>query len=209
MRNLRTTIALLAMPTLFYAQTLTYSGQTTATSIEALSANSQNSKKKDETPEQARKLVMAQLNNFRGFSVSVDELKKGDNELDEPSMSEKKNNYADYLQKMETVLTRNLKTIETDAIKDAQQIAEKSKILSALNILKSANCLVEKKDGQFARQKDLEGNEIVVWNDEITAPVAVRYAWADNPKATIYNAASFPAVPFRTDDWPGVTINNK
>jgi sialate O-acetylesterase len=55
----------------------------------------------------------------------------------------------------------------------------------------------------------LEGNEIVVWSDEITAPVAVRYAWADNPKATLYNGAGFPAVPFRTDDWPGVTVNNK
>ena len=162
MRNLRTTIALLALPTLFHAQTLTYSGQTSA-SIAGASAAAPTTKIKDETPEQARKLVMTLLNNFRGYSVTSDELKKGDSEIDEPSSSEKKNNYAEYLQKMDRLLNRNLKAIETDAINDALQIAEKSKIQSALNILKSANCLVEKKDGQFTRQKDLEGNEIVAF----------------------------------------------
>jgi hypothetical protein len=163
MRNLRTTIALLALPALFHAQTLTYSGQPSA-SIAGATTAAPTSKMKDETPEQARKLVMTLLNNFRGFSVAAsDELKKVDSESDEPSMSEKKNNYAEYLQKMERLLNRNLKAIETDAVNDALQVAEKSKIYSALNILKSANCLVEKKDGQFARQKDLEGNEIVAF----------------------------------------------
>lgn len=161
MRNLRTTVALLALPALFHAQTLTYTGQNNTANIGAVTTTTTN--RKDETPEQARKLVMAQLNNFRGFAAALDEVKKSENELDEPSMSEKKNNYAEYLQKMERILNRNLKTLETDAVSDAQQIAEKSKILSALNILKSANCLVEKKDGQFARQRDLEGNEIVAF----------------------------------------------
>jgi len=45
-------------------------------------------------------------------------------------------------------------------------------------------------------------NTIIVWNDTITAPVAVRYAWADNPdKANLYNKENLPASPFRTDDW--------
>ena len=40
-------------------------------------------------------------------------------------------------------------------------------------------------------------------------PVAVRYAWGDNPEGcNLYNGAGLPASPFRTDDWPGVTINN-
>jgi sialate O-acetylesterase len=30
-------------------------------------------------------------------------------------------------------------------------------------------------------------------------PTAVRYAWADNPEATLINKAGLPAVPFRTD----------
>jgi hypothetical protein len=33
----------------------------------------------------------------------------------------------------------------------------------------------------------------------------VRYAWADNPACNLANQAGLPAVPFRTDDWPGVT----
>ncbi len=43
----------------------------------------------------------------------------------------------------------------------------------------------------------------------VSDPVAVRYAWADNPICNLYSAAGLPTTPFRTDDWPGVTINNK
>jgi hypothetical protein len=179
MRNLRTTLVLLALPALFHAQTLSYTSQSNASSNADITAASPNSTKKDETPEQARKLVMALLNNFRGFSIPLDEIKKGDSELDEPSMSERKNNYADYLQKMEILLNRNLKAIETDAINDVQQLAEKSKILSALNILKSANCLVDKKEGQFVRQKDLQGNEIVAFALEQLRSNA-RYGMVEN-----------------------------
>jgi hypothetical protein len=179
MRNLRTTLALLAVPALFHAQTLTYTSQNKSADILTMTAPQPNATKKDETPEQARKLVMAHLNNFRGYSVSIDEIKKGDSIMDEPSMSEKKNNYADYLQKMESVLNRNLKAIETDAINDAQQTTEKSKIFAALNILKSANCLVEKKEGQFARQKDLQGNEIVAFGLDPLRSNA-RYGFVEN-----------------------------
>ncbi len=48
----------------------------------------------------------------------------------------------------------------------------------------------------------IEGNKVVVWNDGIAQPVAVRYAWADNPQgADLYNKEGLPASPFRTDDW--------
>jgi sialate O-acetylesterase len=53
----------------------------------------------------------------------------------------------------------------------------------------------------------IEGTDILVSSPAIATPVAVRYAWANNPAATLYNAAGFPAVPFRTDDWPGETLN--
>jgi sialate O-acetylesterase len=44
-------------------------------------------------------------------------------------------------------------------------------------------------------------NEVVVWNDTINNPVAVRYAWVDNTdKANLYNKEGLPASPFRTDD---------
>lgn len=48
----------------------------------------------------------------------------------------------------------------------------------------------------------IDGGKVVVWSDEVTSPVAVRYAWADNPdSANLYNREGLPAAPFRTDDW--------
>ena len=47
----------------------------------------------------------------------------------------------------------------------------------------------------------IEGDSVVVWNDDIDDPAAVRYAWADNPEgANLYNRSGLPASPFRTDD---------
>jgi sialate O-acetylesterase len=45
-----------------------------------------------------------------------------------------------------------------------------------------------------------------VYADEVTNPVAVRYAWAnDAGDANLYNKEGFPAMPFRTDNWKGIT----
>ena len=45
-----------------------------------------------------------------------------------------------------------------------------------------------------------EGDKVVVWNDDISNPMYVRYAWADNPDgANLYNQEGLPASPFRTD----------
>ncbi len=51
----------------------------------------------------------------------------------------------------------------------------------------------------------IEGNEVVVYCDEVENPEAVRYAWADNPECNLVNSEGLPAVPFRTDDWKGIT----
>ena len=50
----------------------------------------------------------------------------------------------------------------------------------------------------------IEGNEVIVYSDKVTEPVAVRYAWADNPECNLINSEGLPAVPFRTDDWKGI-----
>lgn len=56
----------------------------------------------------------------------------------------------------------------------------------------------------------IEGNDIVVSSDAVTSPVAVRFAWADNPDdANLFNKEGLPAVPFRTDTWKGVTEAGK
>lgn len=51
----------------------------------------------------------------------------------------------------------------------------------------------------------IEGNEVVVYSDKVPLPEAVRYAWADNPECNLVNSAGLPAIPFRTDDWKGIT----
>jgi sialate O-acetylesterase len=55
----------------------------------------------------------------------------------------------------------------------------------------------------------IDGNTVIVSSAKVAKPIAVRYAWANNPACNLYNKAGLPASPFRTDDWPGCTINNK
>ena len=48
-------------------------------------------------------------------------------------------------------------------------------------------------------EAQIAGETIVVRSAKVRAPVAVRYAWANNPAVNLYNAAGLPAAPFRTD----------
>lgn len=53
-------------------------------------------------------------------------------------------------------------------------------------------------DGKFVpATAHVNGNTIVLTTAEITTPCSVRYAWADNPPATVFNTAGLPAAPFR------------
>ncbi|HLH54038.1 MAG TPA: sialate O-acetylesterase [Verrucomicrobiae bacterium] len=56
---------------------------------------------------------------------------------------------------------------------------------------------------------EIEGKQVVVSAPGVEKPVAVRYAWDIDPVCNLYNASGLPAVPFRTDDWPGITLNHK
>ena len=47
----------------------------------------------------------------------------------------------------------------------------------------------------------IEEGKVAVSSDAVPGPVAVRYAWAANPKCNLVNEAGLPASPFRTDDW--------
>lgn len=55
----------------------------------------------------------------------------------------------------------------------------------------------------------IQGNQVLVSSDEVANPVAVRYAWADNPVCNFYNGADLPASPFKTDSWADVTLSKK
>ncbi len=54
------------------------------------------------------------------------------------------------------------------------------------------------RDGIYMWAKaKLDGNQVVVWNDELSEPVHVRYAWAQNPEdANLYSVSGLPTVPF-------------
>jgi sialate O-acetylesterase len=55
----------------------------------------------------------------------------------------------------------------------------------------------------------IEGDNVIVSSPLVPKPVAVRYAWQSNPLATLFNGAGLPAVPFRTDHWPGITEDHR
>ena len=52
----------------------------------------------------------------------------------------------------------------------------------------------------FANAK-IEGDAVLVWSDKVPAPVAVRYAWAENPVCNLYNSEELPMLQFHTDEW--------
>jgi sialate O-acetylesterase len=56
--------------------------------------------------------------------------------------------------------------------------------------------------------KIIGSDAVEVWSDSVSEPIAVRYAWADNPVCNLYSGEDLPLTPFRTDDWPGVTAHN-
>lgn len=48
------------------------------------------------------------------------------------------------------------------------------------------------------------GWPVVVESPEVPHPVAVRYAWADNPECNLKTVSGLPVGPFRTDDWDDI-----
>jgi hypothetical protein len=51
----------------------------------------------------------------------------------------------------------------------------------------------------------INGSNVVVWSDNVSAPVAVRYAVADGSMTNLQNIEGLPAFPFRTDIWSSPT----
>jgi len=58
------------------------------------------------------------------------------------------------------------------------------------------------KDKKFVwADAQIVGGKVFVSSPEVEEPAAVRYAWGNNPEATLYNKDGLPASPFRTDNW--------
>ncbi len=60
-----------------------------------------------------------------------------------------------------------------------------------------------------AMARIVDKDTMEVWADGVSEPVAVRYAWADNPVCNVQNKEGLPVTPFRSDDWPGTTAETR
>lgn len=63
-------------------------------------------------------------------------------------------------------------------------------IAGADRVFHKAHAVVNPKDGRLA-----------VWSENVTAPVAVRYAFHNYAEASLFDSFGIPASSFRTDDW--------
>ncbi len=86
---------------------------------------------------------------------------------------------------------QGLRTIDTDEVKGFMVCGEDKKWVWA-----KASIIGGSKKGT---------NQIEVTAEGIAKPVAVRYAWADNPVCNVFSAEGLPVTPFRTDDFPMIT----
>jgi sialate O-acetylesterase len=57
----------------------------------------------------------------------------------------------------------------------------------------------------WAKGRVLAPNRVEVTSDQVAAPVAVRYDWADNPVCNLFSADGLPVTPFRTDNFEPIT----
>lgn len=56
----------------------------------------------------------------------------------------------------------------------------------------------------------ITGEKVTVQGDQVANPVAVRFGWADDAgENNLFNKEGFPATPFRTDNWKGITEEMK
>ncbi|MCX6326937.1 MAG: sialate O-acetylesterase [Bacteroidia bacterium] len=57
-------------------------------------------------------------------------------------------------------------------------------------------------DKQFYEaEANIIRDKVIIHNKNVKDPVAVRYAWENNPEYSLYNKEELPASPFRTDNW--------
>jgi sialate O-acetylesterase len=54
----------------------------------------------------------------------------------------------------------------------------------------------------------MKDGRVEVSAESVEKPASVRYGWANNPILNLYDKSDLPLTPFRTDDWPGVTVNS-
>ena len=68
----------------------------------------------------------------------------------------------------------------------------------------------EDRKWHWAEARIVGKDRVEVWSDKVAKPVAVRYAFNNNPRRpNLTNDSGLPAAPFRTDDWPDPTAGKR
>ncbi len=96
-------------------------------------------------------------------------------------------------------LYKAMKT-EDDKIVISFDYADDGLVLKPIN--GNNNFLIAGADSNFVKADvKIDGNKLIVYNNEIKNPVAVRYAWSNTAEATLFNKEGLPASTFKTDHW--------
>jgi len=61
----------------------------------------------------------------------------------------------------------------------------------------------------FPATAQIEGNHLSISSPDVPEPVAVRYAWWNQPNVVLFGASGLPAPPFRSDAWPMSEVSQK
>ena len=62
----------------------------------------------------------------------------------------------------------------------------------------------------FPADAVIDGDHVIVHSEQISHPAAVRFGWMDDAgEDNLFNKEGFPASPFRTDKWKGITEGQK
>jgi sialate O-acetylesterase len=63
----------------------------------------------------------------------------------------------------------------------------------------------EDKIWHWAKGKIVGKDKVEVTAEDVEKPIAVRYAWSDNPVCNLFSNEGLPVTPFRTDDFEMIT----
>jgi sialate O-acetylesterase len=97
---------------------------------------------------------------------------------------------------------KSMKIDNDKIILDFDQVGSGLEIHDKYGYLKAFAIAGADKKFVWAKAYITPDNKVAVYSPDVKNPVAVRYAWADNPDdANLYNKEGLPASPFRTDDW--------
>ena len=80
-------------------------------------------------------------------------------------------------------------------------------ILRPFDVLEAVGFAVcgEDKVWHWAKGRLFGTDKVEVWSDKVATPIAVRYAWAENPVCNLATKEGLRVTPFRTDDFEPIT----